>query len=92
MEDVEILVQGAVVEGHYLHKVLDEDKLRGEMRQRNEAEVLVLTRWEQYTRKRRSEITYHHTEQNSCCKTMKKIGAKCVKERVCIPIIWKVII
>lgn len=43
VEDVEVLLQGAVVEGDYLHKVLDEDKLRGEMRQRNEAEVLVLT-------------------------------------------------
>lgn len=43
MEDVEILLQGAVVEGDYLHKVLDEDKLRGEMWQRNDAEVLVLT-------------------------------------------------
>lgn len=43
VEDVEILLQGTVVEGNYLHKVLDEDKLRGEMRQRDEAEVLVLT-------------------------------------------------
>lgn len=51
VEDVEVLLQGAVVEGDQLHKVLDEDKLRGEMRQRNEAEVLVLTGWEQYTSK-----------------------------------------
>ena len=43
MEDIEILVQGAVVEGDNLHEVLDEDKLGGEMRQRNDAEVLVLT-------------------------------------------------
>lgn len=66
VEDVEILVQGAVVEGHYLHKVLDEDKLRGEMRQRNEAEVLVLTRWEQYTRK---------DDQKSLITTLNKIPA-----------------
>lgn len=43
MEDVEILLQGAVVEGDQFHEVLDEDKLRGEMRHRNDAEVLVLT-------------------------------------------------
>lgn len=43
MEDIEILLQGAVVEGDYLHKVLDEHKLRGQMRHRNETEVLVLT-------------------------------------------------
>ena len=42
MEDVEVLVQGAVVEGDDLHEVLYEDKLRGEMWQRNDAEVLVL--------------------------------------------------
>lgn len=43
MEDIEILLQGAVVEGDNLHEVLDEDKLRGEVRQRDDAEVLVLT-------------------------------------------------
>ena len=43
MEDIEILLQGAVVEGDNLHEVLDEDKLRGEVWQRDDAVVLVLT-------------------------------------------------
>lgn len=43
MEDIEILLQSTVVEGHNLHEVLDEGKLRGEVWQRNDAEVLVLT-------------------------------------------------
>lgn len=42
MENIEILLHGAVAEGDYLHKVLDKGKLWGEMWQRNEAEVLVL--------------------------------------------------
>lgn len=43
MEDIEILLQRTVVEGDNLHKVLNEGKLRREVRQGNDAEVLVLT-------------------------------------------------
>lgn len=42
MEHIEIMLQGAIVERDDLYKVLDEDKLRGEMGHRYQAEVLIL--------------------------------------------------
>lgn len=51
MENIEILLHSAVVEGDYLHKVLDKGKLWGEMWQRNEAEVLILILLQKDTRK-----------------------------------------
>jgi hypothetical protein len=42
MEDIEVMFKGAAVEGDNFYKVLDEGKLRGEVGQRNHAEVLVL--------------------------------------------------
>lgn len=57
MEDIEILLQRTVVEGDNLHKVLDEGKLRCEVRQRNDAEVLLLTC--SVTRTHRKRIRNH---------------------------------
>lgn len=54
MEDVEVLLKGTIVEGDDLHKVLDERKLRCHMRQRNDAEVLVLIYLETRTHGKRT--------------------------------------
>ena len=45
MEHIEIMFQGAIVVWDDLYKVLDEDKLRGEMGHRYQAEVLTLKRF-----------------------------------------------
>lgn len=53
-KDVEILLEGAAVEGHGLHEVLDEVEFRGEGGQRNDAEVLVLTMAKNQTHRKAS--------------------------------------